>query len=169
MTVWFTSDTHFGHANVIRLSNRPFEGISEMREHLIAAWNAVVRSDDDVYHLGDFAYRATANETAKIFARLHGRKHLIVGNHDNEATRILAWESVSEIKQIAVDGHRLFLCHYPVLEWAGYWRGAVHLFGHVHGRRPGVGRSCDVGVDCWSYRPVALPEILARIGDAENA
>lgn len=169
MTVWFTADTHFGHAGVIRMNDRPFEGVVEMREVLIANWNAAVRPDDEVWHLGDFAYRSEPGEAGHIFERLNGRKNLIAGNHDSLAiTTGMDWKSVSDIRQIAVDGHRVVLCHYPLLEWPAYFRQAIHLFGHVHGRRAGVGRSCDVGIDVWGYRPVALPEILARIGDAVN-
>ncbi|WP_158871364.1 metallophosphoesterase family protein [Antarcticirhabdus aurantiaca] len=168
MTTFFTADTHFGHARIVDLSRRPFEGVVEMREALIRNWNAVVRESDDVWHLGDFAYRATAGEAERVFERLNGRKHLVVGNHDGEATCALPWASVQPAAEIAVDGQRLFLAHYPMLEWPGYWRQAVHLFGHVHGNRAGVGRSCDVGVDAWGYRPVRLSEVLRRIGDAVN-
>ena len=80
----------------------------------------------------------------------------------------MAWDSVSDLREIAVDCVRVILCHYPLLEWKAYHHQSVHLFGHVHGRRAGVGRSCDVGVDAWSYRPVRLDEVLDRIGDAVN-
>ncbi len=53
--IWFTSDTHFGHANIIRFCDRPFKDIQEMNERLIANWNAVVRPGDSVYHMGDFS------------------------------------------------------------------------------------------------------------------
>ncbi|MDO5358956.1 MAG: hypothetical protein Q4E80_06235 [Slackia faecicanis] len=58
MSIYYISDTHFGHANIIRLSNRPFLDIAEMNAELIARWNAKVTDDDDVYMLGDFAYRS---------------------------------------------------------------------------------------------------------------
>ena len=169
MTTWFTADTHFGHAAVIRMNARPFADVVEMREQFVANWNAAVRPNDEIWHLGDFAYRAEPGEAGRVFERLNGRKHLICGNHDTLAVATgMAWESVSDIHQLAVDGVRLVLCHYPMLEWPGFYRGAVHLFGHCHGNRRGVGRSCDVGVDCWNYRPVRLSEVLERIGDAEN-
>ncbi|GGE00603.1 hydrolase [Aureimonas endophytica] len=169
MTTWFTADTHFGHANVIHMNKRPFEGVAEMREVLISNWNAVVAPDDEVWHLGDFAYKASAAEAGHVFDRLNGRKHLIAGNHDSLTICTgMDWQSVSDLREIAVDGVRVILCHYPLLEWKAYFRQSVHLFGHVHGRRAGVGRSCDVGVDAWGYRPVTLPEVLARIGDAQN-
>lgn len=169
MTVFFTSDTHFGHARSIELCRRPFADVVEMRETMIANWNAVVRADDEVYHLGDFAYRCDGAEVERIFDRLNGKKHLIPGNHDSLSVCTgLEWKSVADICPLTVEGQRVVLCHYPLLEWQGYYRQAIHLFGHVHGNRPGVGRSCDVGVDSWDFRPVRLSEILERIGGAVN-
>lgn len=64
MKVWFTADTHFGHRNILKHCDRPFGSVKEMDEALIAMWNAVVGLNDDVWHLGDFAYRsAQAPET----------------------------------------------------------------------------------------------------------
>lgn len=164
---FFTADTHFGHARSIELCARPFADVAEMNGSMIANWNAVVQPDDTVWHLGDFVYKS-ACPPASIFNVLNGRKHLIVGNHDGPKTLDLPWESISQMLEIAVDGTRVFLCHYPVAEWPAYWRQAVHLYGHVHGNRRGLGRSMDVGVDVWGFRPVTLPEILQRLGDAVN-
>jgi calcineurin-like phosphoesterase family protein len=47
--------------------------------------------------------------------------------------------------------------------WAGAVRGAIHVYGHSHGRLPGNSKSCDVGVDCWDFYPVDLPTITARL------
>ena len=78
---FFTSDTHFGHQNIIKYANRPFASVSHMNEALIANWNAVVGMDDEVYHLGDVAL-GPWTEWDKILTRLNGYKILVVGNHD---------------------------------------------------------------------------------------
>lgn len=57
MNIFFTSDTHFGHNNIIKLSNRPFSSVEEMNEGLIERWNDVVGAEDIVYHLGDFSLK----------------------------------------------------------------------------------------------------------------
>lgn len=83
---FFTSDTHFGHRNLLSAKMhrpRPFSSIEEHDEALIRAWNAVVRPDDIVWHLGDFAYRCDLSYAAGIRARLNGRIRLIRGNHDD--------------------------------------------------------------------------------------
>ena len=83
---WFTADTHLGHANTIKHCARPFGTAQEMDAVLIATWNAVVRADDGIWHLGDFSYRS-AKAPADCLSRLNGRKHLVWGNHDTEQSK----------------------------------------------------------------------------------
>lgn len=169
--IWFTADTHLGHANIIKHSARPFGTVQEMDAALIATWNAVVREDDDIWHLGDFCYRS-AKAPADYLRCLNGRKHLVWGNHDSEQAKTApGWASSQAYAEITVDGTRVVLFHYGLRTWRGVGRGAIHLYGHSHGRLPGERQSCDVGVDAWAYRPVSLTEIRdflntlsARIG-----
>ena len=162
-TTWFVSDTHFGHANIIRHCSRPFAGAGEMDAAMVANWNTVVRPDDDVWHLGDFAFRNAAAPESYL-QRLHGRKHLVWGNHDAEGSRASpGWASSQAYAELKVAGQRLVLLHYGMRVWPGSGRGALHLYGHSHGRLPGDRQSCDVGVDCWGFRPVCLDEIRARL------
>lgn len=79
--VFFTSDTHYDHENVIRYSNRPYRDKHEMTDALIAKWNAVVLPEDTVYHLGDVFF-CQEDRALDILAQLSGTKHLILGNHD---------------------------------------------------------------------------------------
>lgn len=161
--VWFTADTHFGHSRILELSKRPFRDVRDQDQTLIERWNEVVAPDDLVYHLGDFAYKADPEKLPGIFHRLNGVKNLVKGNHDHTETMNLPWASISMLTEISVDSEAVVLCHYPLHEWRGYHRGTVHLYGHVHGTNPAPGRSCDVGVDVWAYRPVGIADILARI------
>ncbi|MEJ7707010.1 MAG: hypothetical protein WKF82_06805 [Nocardioidaceae bacterium] len=66
MAVYFTSDTHFSHANIIRLCNRPFADVDEMDEAIIERWNATVTSADTVYHLGDVALGQLSQSLPKV-------------------------------------------------------------------------------------------------------
>ena len=79
--VFFTSDTHFNHANILKFCDRPFKNVEEMNETIIVNWNKVIGKDDTVFHLGDFCLGGSA-EWTKILDRLNGKIHLIVGNHD---------------------------------------------------------------------------------------
>lgn len=80
MKIWFTSDHHFFHTNVIRYCGRPYATVEEMNEKLVANWNSVVGPDDIVYHIGDFSMAIRPVET--FTKRLMGKKILVAGNHD---------------------------------------------------------------------------------------
>lgn len=162
----FTADTHFGHAGVLTMSRRPF-GAGEIALHdrmLIEAWNARVKPDDHVWHLGDFAYGPKRTRIHALFEQLAGHKHLVRGNHDYTETLGLPWcEPPRDLVETSLQGTRVVLSHYPMRAWRGAFKGALHLYGHMHGRYAPTSQSLDVGVDCWSYAPVTLSEIQARL------
>ena len=81
MTRFWTSDLHFGHANIIRYCNRPFGDVDEMNRSLIQRWNDVVGNDDEVWVLGDVAM-GRIGDTLGLIRQLHGTKILLAGNHD---------------------------------------------------------------------------------------
>jgi calcineurin-like phosphoesterase family protein len=161
MKTFFTADHHFGHEAIIGMCNRPFVDVDQMDRAMIAAWNEVVSKGDNVWHIGDFAHRCDLKRKRAIFSRLNGSKHLVPGNHDNNDTLSLGWASIGQIRAITVDGQRLVLCHYGLRTWPSSRHGSLHLYGHSHGTLPGNAQCLDVGVDCWDFRPVTLPEIRA--------
>jgi calcineurin-like phosphoesterase family protein len=86
LTIFFTSDTHFGHGGALGLYRRPFPSVAAMNEALVEGWNATVGPDDDIWHLGDFAIKQPAAAVAEWLGRLNGQKHLVAGNNDPPAT-----------------------------------------------------------------------------------
>lgn len=164
MAVFFTSDTHFGHPAILKLSQRPFASVADMDAALITEWNAVIAPRDTVYHLGDFCFR-NARSASDYLEALNGEVHLIIGNHDGATLKRHAnlFASIRTISEISLNGKTIVLCHYPMREWHGSWRGAWHFFGHVHGRlnHQPLGYSLDVGVDSNRFRPWAFEEIEA--------
>ena len=127
---------------------------------MIARWNAVVRPDDIVWHLGDLAIRPTLERVETLLAALAGEKHLVTGNNDPCATRdARGWASVQDYAEVEVDGIALVLCHYALRVWNGQGKGAWNLHGHSHGRLKPLTRQADVGVDVWDFRPVTLETI----------
>ena len=160
MAVWFTADTHFGHAGALALYRRPFTSVAEMNAAMIALWNDTVGANDDVWHLGDLALRTSAQEAAELLCRLNGRKHLITGNNDPPHIAALAgWASMQAYAEITVDGRRLVLCHYAFRTWNGMAKGVLNLHGHSHGRLKPLPRQTDVGVDAWDFRPIAVGQM----------
>jgi calcineurin-like phosphoesterase family protein len=163
MTVYFTSDNHFGHAGARNLYRRPFASVEEMDRQMIDRWNSAVEPEDEVWHLGDFAVGQSPERVALLLRTLHGRKHLITGNNDNAAvTNSAGWESIQPYAEIAVDETKLVLCHYPFRTWRDMGRGWINLHGHSHGRLKPLARQFDAGVDVWDFRPVRLAEIVGR-------
>ena len=168
MAVWFTADLHFRHKNIIRYCNRPFADRDAMNEALVAGIVARVAPEDDLWIVGDFSFvggRKYCAETAALFERLPGRKHLVRGNHDIAATASLSWASQHDMAMVKTSEARFFLCHYPMLTWPSARHGVVHLFGHVHDIWRGARQMVNVGVDLWDFRPASPAEILARSTD----
>lgn len=160
--LFFTSDTHFSDPRVLRIDRRPFASLQAHDEALIANWNETVGLEDEVWHLGDFS-RPTPDATPDLLlSRLNGRKHLIIGNNDDEQTIAASgWASTQHYAELIIDGTLFILCHYPFRTWNKMGRKSVNLHGHSHGKLKPVTRQIDVGVDAWNYRPVTLEMLSA--------
>ncbi len=175
--IFFTADPHFGHANIIKYCNRPFASAEEMDRVLISNWNNKVGPADDVYILGDFSLKGPAGAAACLNA-LNGRKHLILGNHDDFALkesfdRALFIE-IKEQLMLETEGLKIWCFHYPTLFWPECNAGSIHLYGHIHNNAHDTrvaGRllnALNVGVEVCDYAPLSLPEVMERLR-AHNA
>lgn len=161
MRMFFTSDTHFGHAKIIEYCNRPFNTVQEMDAVIIARWNERVSPGDVVYHLGDFCFGP-----ASPYARqLNGIIHLVDGSHDTEVDdpRIYHVGSLLTIVLHLYSSTRLALCHYAMRSWPLSHYGSWHLFGHHHGKLAPYGLSFDVGVDTNDFYPYSLDEVAKKM------
>ena len=166
MEVWFTGDSHFNHANIMKYCGRPFSSVKEMDETIIENWNRVVKPSDDVYHLGDFAFVRTREDVEAYVQKLNGRIHLIFGNHDKGAVRQargFVWKD--NLRTIGVGNQSIVLCHYAMRVWNKAHYGSWQLYGHSHGNLSELPNllSCDVGVDCWSFTPVSFEQVQERM------
>ena len=179
--LFFTSDTHFWHKNIIKYCNRPFSSPEEMNLVLIENWNRVVSKNDTVFHLGDFAF-CSPSRYKEILEQLNGKIILILGNHDYRNIKegyMNLFEGVYQQLKINVDGtQNIYLNHFPFLCFDGSWSNQEQkwqLFGHVHsGPRSSSGldnkrldilfpNQYDVGVDNNDFTPVSYSEIKNRI------
>jgi len=153
MGIYLTSDTHFGHNNIIEYSKRPFKDVTEMDEALVENWNKVVTNKDTIYHLGDVIF----SRDHSILKRLNGHINFLYGNHDKNAS----WKAI-DYEEIKYSGRLFVLCHYPLLTWNKARHGSIHLHGHIHSEVPiysNVARY-DVGVDANNYTPVSIEQII---------
>lgn len=161
MTVFFTSDTHFGDPRVLRIDKRPYPTVADHDAALLARWNEVVRPEDEVWHLGDFALHVSPGRIDELLAALNGTKHLITGNNDGPATLAAkGWASVQPYAELVLDGTAIVMCHYAFRTWKNMGRGWIDLHGHSHGKLKKQTRQFDVGVDAWDYRPITLEILL---------
>jgi len=178
--VYYTSDTHYAHANMCRgvsqwgdldNSTRNFKTLIEMNNELVNAINRTVRPKDILFHCGDWSFGNVSN-VAEFRRRIHCENvHIIYGNHDDhiedDETLHGHFSSVQHYKELAIDGDMLCLFHYKQTIWNKSHRDAYHLYGHSHAGAEHMvnGRSMDVGVDnayklLGEYRPFSHEEVL---------
>ena len=179
--IFFTSDTHWGHANILGFCNRPFANVEEMNNKLIENWNKKVPTDGLVFHLGDFAWGGYPF-WKNIRSQLNGEIILIKGNHDEKNMTPTAAEElfkfVTPQMKIRVEGRGVYLNHNPFLCYGGTYRdpkGLVYqAFGHVHSGPGAKGLDVDrlsilfptqydVGVDNNNYEPISWAEFDEKI------
>jgi calcineurin-like phosphoesterase family protein len=168
--IFFTADTHFSHINIIKYCYRPFKDYIEHDETLIENWNKQVSRTDQVYHLGDFAYGSHDN-VRRIRAKLKGKIHLILGNHDlkNRIQNLPGlFTSINQLKTICINKQHIVLCHYAMRIWDKSHFNSWHLFGHSHGRSPGQGKSFDCGVDTNNFKLYSMDDIVGRMKNCSD-
>lgn len=166
--IWFISDTHFFHANVLKFANAdgtrmraPFQSLEEMHEYMVEKWNGVVKPQDHIYHLGDvtFQYHGAFNELMK---RLRGHKRLVVGNHDklkNPALfahfgKVMLWRGFKD------EG---FTASHIPLRLDSIRDGTHNVHGHVHANSRPEPNYINVSVEVRDYTPVHMDTIISEI------
>ena len=190
--IFFTSDHHFDHTNIIKYCSRPFQSVDEMNEVMVKRWNEVVGVRDTVYYLGDFSLGKGSIE--KFVPRLNGEKYLIMGNHDachpcNKKKAEMAVKLYEEVgfkmlgleSAIEIGGTEARLHHMPYQSSApseGYAKEPKHLkyrpvddgrwllHGHIHEKWQSKEKMINVGVDVWGFYPVPIAAIEKIISGA---
>lgn len=173
--IFFTSDLHLGHKNIIKYCKRPFSSIEDMNQSLIKNWNSVIDSKDTVYILGDLCL-GDEKSAIRMVRSLKGRKILIQGNHDEKLIKSSEYRKCFEyikplhtIKIPDEEGHKgmqsIVLCHYAMKVWNKRHYGAWQLYGHSHGSLPDdpFSRQMDVGVDANDFFPISYEKVRQRL------
>ena len=174
--IWFTSDLHLDHANIINICKRPFANVQAMNDTFINNFNSKVQDNDLVYMLGDIGM-GRASRTLSFVKQLKGVKILVRGNHDHEDLFVYekdVWYDVVALEEIRINkvSNReieklceLTLCHYPLSSWNKSHYGSINLHGHSHGFRSNTNQQLDVGVDPNGYFPLSIIEVLDKLRD----
>lgn len=171
--IYFISDLHFFHENIIGFSNRPYTNVEEMNEKMIHNWNSIVDSDDEVFILGDFVVQGNGKHANQILKQLNGKKFLIKGNHDHFINdpdfEISHFEWIKDYYSFRYAGIKFILFHYPILEWDNFFENSLHLYGHVHEKEKEYfentlnSRAINVGVDVNNYCPISIEKIIDKV------
>lgn len=192
--IYFTSDTHYHHKNIVRgtsswnqfqegsshQSTRNFDTLEEHDEELVKSINSLVKENDVIYHCGDWSFGG--HEQIKIFRnRLNCKNiHLVFGNHDQHIESINSpyrgcFSSCQYYKELSfkIDSQKsgkygktkIILFHYGMRVWNQGHHGSILLYGHSHGTLPSFGKSMDVGIDTNNLYPYHLDEIIDKFKD----
>ena len=78
---YFTSDTHYGHRNIIRFCDRPYVDVHHMNVDLVNRAADTVEAGDELWHLGDVALGFLDSSLTNL-ARIAVDVTLVAGNHD---------------------------------------------------------------------------------------
>ena len=182
--IYFTSDLHLGHANAIGFTSRPFLDVEQMNDGLIRNINETVMANDELWILGDFAFKVNMAAAKQFRDQINCKTvHMITGNHDKDYTRDHIFQSVQPYKELKTEYGKFILFHYPIYEWNGAHNGTIHLHGHIHStgsyntanlqkkyidrfpeksfmKDSALGlRIYDIGVDANNYRPISITQI----------
>lgn len=184
MTLWYASDHHFGHENIIQFCNRPFKNAAEMDEVLITNHNALVQPEDHVWFLGDLTMARGSLKSGQakwlisLIKRMNGHKRLILGNHDLFPTKVYLEAGFEKIKASHRHDNILFT-HIPIHPASlSNVRACVH--GHIHNNQSTEFKPIlkldkktqvvswtpyiNISVEVTDYKPVDLDWVKAKIG-----
>lgn len=169
--VFFTSDLHLKHENIIKFCHRPYATIEEHDEAIIQNWNDIVTPDSDIFMLGDFIWTAHIPTVTYLLNKLNGRIWWVMGNHDyqnrlhrDEISKVVEGRQYDIIRTI-IDDKQFTMCHFPMMFWD---RNAYMLYGHVHGGDNSTAneqvsphpKMYDVGVDNNNYTPISFHDLM---------
>ena len=174
--LFFTSDEHYGHKNILGFCNRPFRDTTEHIEESIRRHNEKVPKGARVYHVGDMFWRTLCLKDAmNIMDRLNGTHYFVWGNHDeliqdNKCLRDrFVWcRDIAQVYHPKLD-KSLVLCHYAMHVWRNSHKGAYHLYGHTHAALQEQNNlSFDCGQDAQNFTPISVEEVIARMEEKKK-
>lgn len=188
MRTFFTSDTHFFHKNIIKYCKRPWytsldsssgvpivsdDDVVRMNASLVQLWNSVVEPDDEVWHLGDFAFgiEDVDGKIPDIVSKLNGKINLVLGNHDSKDDNVFLKAGIRKVYDRPVLFENWFLLSHEPLEFINSSCPFVNVFGHVHDNANYKTLSeCGycVCVERHDYKPVDFEEMKKRLAQIRS-
>lgn len=178
MGLYFISDTHFGHHNIIEFEHRTrghYPSVEAMNADLVNQWNALVSNEDVVYFLGDFSMKMKKSEMIDVLNQLNFKTmHVIYGNHDHKPFRQAIDEcnksdsiTASYGERIVAEKMTFYLSHYPMV--VGERPGLFSVHGHLHSlESPSPNYQINVGYDYTGKIGLSLNELIEIARDKDT-
>lgn len=167
--IYFTSDLHAFHKNILEFDSLPFKDLSEYRDFIIKIWNETITDEDEIYLLGDTAVGGRNGDINNFLHSLNGKKYLIKGNHEKEIMKTSHlrdhFEWIKDYYVFDYNKIRFVLMHYPIEEWLNKNHNSIHLHGHSHGKLNHINetvplRRMDVGFKACNFKIYSIEEII---------
>lgn len=186
-TIWFSSDLHLGHENIISFCNRPFTNAREMDEALLDYHNMFVKPSDHWYNLGDVTMRRGGRQDQEWFINLirkfNGHKRLLLGNHDHFAPEVYLRAGFEKIFATWRGFEGFILSHIPIHP-ASMGNAGANVHGHIHNNQGGdfppvmhinkrtqeviLKPYINISVEVTDYHPITLEQVHERIKKAKG-
>jgi calcineurin-like phosphoesterase family protein len=171
--VYFTSDTHFFHENIIKYCDRPFESMEEMNDTIKKRWNNQVDRHDTVWHLGDVSVPWKAKNYLEIVEELNGSIRLVKGNHDQQYDDMEMEHLFYEIYEppverefdVVVDDEEQTVDIPMLHDPHNAPLGRFSLVGHVHDNWKFHPNALNVGVDVFNFEPIHEDQVVRYYED----
>lgn len=168
--VWFISDPHFDHTNIIKYCNRPFGSVEEMNEVILRNWRETVTPDDVVYFVGDMAFGRGSRNPRWWVKQLCGKIIWVKGSHDHgirPTSEIEGVERVALSEFVCCGGTEFMIVHDTFNAMANGWGGWI-IHGHNHDNRLHIDnkfghKNVNVSVEVIDYKPISLAEVIREI------
>jgi len=175
--IWFISDTHFQHTNILKYSKSRaalFNNTKQMDEVLIDNWNKTIKPEDKVYHLGDVTFGDKLYYADNIHPRLNGKKRLIVGNHDpipffverRLFEKVMLWRVFNDPE------YPFLFSHVPVFQKDIDGRtkqpNGVNVHGHIHDEKSPTKNHFCVCVEQTNFKPIHIEEIKNEVSKLQR-
>lgn len=172
--LFITSDTFFGRSAIIKMAGRPYSSVEEMDRDMIEKWNSAIDQDDNIYHLGNFAWSPiVADETLRV---LNGNKYFILGDYDAALLEIKDYhENITILDNQIIKNPEfgIVLSHWPLADWPGKDKGAFSFHGHdINGKqfKTDLNQMNRVNICCdrWNYKPQNINDLFELFKDFQK-
>ena len=168
--IWLISDTHFNHSKILEFTQggrsiRPFSNVDEMNQTMLDNWANTVKPQDTVIHLGDVLFGENKVEWLEAnFAKLPGKKRLVLGNHDNPKHLAPFFKDIQMWIDMSDKG--FLFSHTPqhpstLAESHRFGTGKVlNVHGHIHTNPSPEGPYKCVCVEQINFTPLDIEELV---------